>query len=234
MIKPLASMLFNQLMPLHCLLCHADVQQHPAICSHCHEQLPWLTSSCAVCSIALPEGVSGPCGECQSSKRAYTRVHALFEYAQPLDDLITRMKFGQQLGTARLLGELLLDYFREHSINLDGFAILPVPLHKLRLRERGYNQSLEIARPLAKALRLPLLTTAVQRQQPTRAQSGLSAKARVRNLKSAFSVSEKALAASVLIVDDVITTGATIDELSKTLSKAGVEKIEIATIARAS
>ena len=109
-----------------------------------------------------------------------------------------------------------------------------MPLHKQRLRERGYNQSLEIARPLARALRLPLLTTAVQRQQPTRSQSGLSAKARVRNLKGAFSVSAKALPASVLIVDDVITTGATIDELAKTLDKAGVEKIEIATIARAS
>jgi len=224
----------NQLMPLHCLLCHGDVQQHPAICSHCSEQLPWLTSCCSVCSIALPEGVSGPCGECQSSQRAYAKVHALFEYAQPLDDLITRMKFGQQLGAARLLGELLLDYCGEHSIDLGGFAVLPVPLHKQRLRERGYNQSLEIARPLAKAWRLPLLTSAVARQQPTRAQSGLSAKARVRNLKGAFSVSAKALPASVLIVDDVITTGATIDELAKTLSIAGVEKIEIATIARAS
>ena len=178
--------------------------------------------------------MSGPCGECQSSQRAYIKVHALFEYAQPLDDLITSMKFGQQLGAARLLGELLLDHCFRHSINLADYAVIPVPLHKQRLRERGYNQILEVARPLARALRLPLLTTAVQRQQPTRAQSGLSAKARVRNLKGAFSVSAKALPASVLIVDDVITTGATIDELAKTLDKAGVEKIEIATIARAS
>lgn len=233
-MKQLASSVFNKLMPLHCLLCHEDVQQHPAICSHCYDQLPWLTSCCSVCSIALPEGVSGPCGECQSSSRAYLKVHALFEYAQPLDSLITKMKFGQQLGAARLLGELMSDYFKHQSIDLSGFAVLPVPLHKQRLRERGYNQSLEVARPLAKAWQLPLLSSAVLRQQPTRAQSGLSAKARVRNLKGAFTVSEQALPASVLIVDDVITTGATINELSKTLAKAGVEKIEIATIARAS
>ena len=234
MINQLASNLFNQLMPLHCLLCHEDVQQHPAICSHCYDQLPWLSSCCSVCSIALPEGVSGPCGECQSSPRAYIKVHALFSYAQPLDSLITKMKFGQQLGVARLLGELLLGYYSRHSIDLSGYAVLPVPLHKQRLRERGYNQSLEIARPLAKASQLPLLTRAVRRQEPTRAQTGLSAKARVHNLKGAFTVSGEALPDSVLIVDDVITTGATINELSKTLGKAGVKKVEIATIARAS
>lgn len=229
-----ASKAVNTLLPLHCRLCQAEVDAHPAICTSCKRDLPWLDSVCSVCSIALPAGSSGPCGDCQSNPKAYRQATALFDYAAPLDRLITEMKFGQQLGAARLLGELMADGLAGKKCVGQGWSILPVPLHPQRLRQRGYNQSLELARPLARQLGLPLLTTLVSRIQPTRAQTGLSANARVANLRGAFALNQAKIPARVLLIDDVITTGATINELAKTLTKAGVEQIEVAAIARAS
>ena len=112
-------------------------------------------------------------------------------------------------------------------------AILPVPLHSTRLRERGFNQALELARPMAQALALPLLIHHSQRTRATVAQTSLSAKQRRKNIRGAFQVTQPLPARHIAIVDDVMTTGQTINELAKTLRKAGATHIDVWVCARA-
>ncbi len=157
--------------------------------------------------------------------------NALFTYRPPVDRWIQDMKFAQDLATARLLGQLLAD-----KITLDSQdqpdIVLPVPLHRRRLAERGYNQSLEIARSLGeKGYRLA--TDCCQRHKTTAAQSKLPASARRSNVRNAFSVSRLPERAHLLIIDDVMTTGATLNELARTLKKAGAEWVGAWVIARA-
>lgn len=158
----------------------------------------------------------------------------LFEYLSPINRLITDLKFKQQLGLARLFGQILADRLQQQPPSARPLAIVPVPLHRARLAERGFNQSTELARPLARAWGVPILNDVVARARATPAQSGLSAKARVRNVKGAFRVSKTNLPARVLILDDVVTTGATVNELAGILHKGGVSTIEVAAIARSS
>ncbi|MGJ4728872.1 ComF family protein, partial [Luteimonas sp. SDU101] len=138
--------------------------------------------------------------------------------------------FHRDLAAGRLLSEPMAARFAA----LDPpDALLPVPLHRSRLRQRGYDQALELARPLAAALRLPLLTGVLQRQRATRAQSELDAGARRRNLRGAFAVGAgMALPAHVVLVDDVMTTGATLHAAARALRKAGVARVDAWVCAR--
>jgi ComF family protein len=194
------------LLPASCLLCGAPGQARRDLCGGCRADVLRNTCACPRCALPLarPEAA---CGRCLKRPPAFQAAWAPFVYAAPLAGLLTRFKFAGDLAAGRLLAELALD---ELPAGLDRpQALLPVPLHPRRLRERGYNQALELARPLARALALPLLPQALQRALETPAQSGLSALARRRNLRAAFRVAARRLPAHVALVDDVMTTGAT-------------------------
>jgi len=155
---------------------------------------------------------------------------ALFNYRPPVDRWIQGLKFAQDLATARLLGELLAGKSASDSGERTAIVV-PVPLHRKRLAERGYNQALEIARSLsANGYRLD--PGCCQRHKPTSAQSDLPASARKGNVHNAFSVSRRLEGRRVLLIDDVMTTGATLNELARTLKKAGAERVEARVIAR--
>jgi ComF family protein len=219
-------------LPPYCLLCGQRSDTARDLCAACAGDLVRNRVCCPRC--ALPLDAPAPlCGECLQHAPLFTAAFAPFVYASPLDQLETRFKFGRNLAAGSVLSQLWLDAAREAFPTLP-HALIPVPLHPARLRERGYNQALELAKPLARALSLPLRTEMLIRTRATRAQSDLDAAARHSNLHGAFGVVENcALPTHVAIVDDVMTTGATLRECARILRHAGVERIDAWALARA-
>ena len=172
------------------------------------------------------------CGPCNRHPPPFIRSHIPFRYEAPMDYLLLQLKFHQRLHLAPLLGTLMAEAIRGRAMTLPQ-SLLPVPLHPGRLRERGYNQALELARPLSQLLDIPIGYRLCRRQRATLAQTSLQGKDRRRNLRGAFSVEKGELPRHVAIVDDVVTTGATVEELARTLRRAGVETVEVWACARA-
>ncbi|MBI3772328.1 MAG: ComF family protein [Gammaproteobacteria bacterium] len=217
------------LLPPTCVLCHGPGAAGRDLCPGCEADLPYLKTACQHCAMPLP--VAGTCGACQQDPPPFATTRALFHYREPVDHLIQRLKFNRKLYVARLLGDLLAQQLAGVWPRPD--AIIPVPLHPLRLRQRGFNQALELARPVAEALSVPLLAQACRRERDTPAQSGLDAVARHRNLKGAFKVDPALDTRHVALVDDVMTTGSTVAVLAQALRRAGVARIDVWVVARA-
>jgi len=226
-IKKLQPVLF----PSTCRLCRAAGLPGLELCPTCRAELPWIAHSCTRCAIPLPRDIGITiCFDCINTQPSLDSCTALFEYRPPIDRWIQDVKFAQDLATAHLLGELLAGKIPADSRKRPAI-VLPVPLHRKRLSERGYNQALEIARSLSeKGYRLD--PTCCRRHKATSAQSDLPAGARKGNVRNAFSVSRLMKESRVLLIDDVMTTGATLNELARTLKKAGAERVEAWVIAR--
>ena len=155
---------------------------------------------------------------------------APLRYEFPVDAGLKALKFRRKLNYAPMFARLLLQALTQRHDDID--AVLPVPLHWRRLASRGFNQAIELGRPLARSMGLPLLGSII-RHRPTTFQTGLSARDRDRNLKHAFRVKRPVAARHVLIVDDVVTTGATTRHLAAELLQSGAEKVSVAAVARA-
>lgn len=217
------------LLPLRCLVCGEPGSGGRDLCAACTLTLPWAIDACRRCALPLPAGVGIQllCGQCQQEKSPLQQVRATFLYAAPVDGLLRRFKFHQDLAAGRLLSQLMLEH-RDQSPRPQ--ALVPLPLHSGRLRRRGYDQTLELARPLARALQLPLCL-ALRRARATAAQSELDAAARKRNVRAAFAATGP-LPAHVTLVDDVMTTGATLHAAATALRRAGVERVDAWVCAR--
>jgi ComF family protein len=220
------------LLPPHCLLCgqHSNVPRD--LCSACADDLARNHICCPRC--ALPLQTPAPlCGECLQHEPPFATTSAPFVYGHPLDLLMTKLKFGRNLAAGRVLSELWIAALRDSPPPLPSLLI-PVPLHASRLRERGYNQALELAKPLAQAFAIPLRSDVLARTRATPAQSNLDAKTRRRNLRGAFDIVDNAaLPEHVAVVDDVMTTGATLRECARVLRCAGVARVDVWALARA-
>ena len=223
----LSSKLPHWLLPFTCVLCHRPGHADLDLCEACYHELPWISGACENCALPIPEGKI--CGECIKNPHSYQSILALWLYKQPIDHFITNLKFQNQLLFSRLLGTLLFQKVKTtYQDKPLPTCIIPVPLHRSRLKERGFNQALEIARPLSKNFKIAIDTTHCTRIKATAAQSSLlSLHERRRNIKNAFHINPLFQAKHVAIVDDVVTTGHTVDELSKALTLIGVEKIDI-------
>lgn len=228
--------LYSWFLPKQCIFCGISLQQDLAICVPCFQDLPILPHHCSVCARFMPSYINldTPCGACLRQKPLYQKIYALFPYEPPIIHLIIKLKFSHKLSYAQTFGELLAE-----RVQLDWYAarslpdvILPMPLHPLRLRERGFNQAVEIARPVAKYLNIPLDLNGIFRIKATEAQSGLKAQERKTNMQKAFTAVRNYHGLKIAIVDDVVTTGATIESLCKTLYQNGAQSIDIWTIAR--
>jgi len=225
------------ILPEKCFLCQISHAINPktGLCLGCIKNLPWLQQSCQRCSLPLNStNTLQLCGQCQTKAPAFDASHCLFHYETPIDRLVSRFKFNQQLSYSRLFGQLMAEHIndRYQGTTLPDIVI-PVPLHKSRLRERGFNQAQEIARICARELDLPLETKQCQRDKDTAHQLGLSAIERRRNLRRAFSSKAFPTGSRVALVDDVMTTGTTLAELAACLKKAGCQEVHLWCIARA-
>ena len=173
---------------------------------------------------------AGDCGECLRTPPVLTRTQAVFVYGFPLDRLVPRFKFHRDLAAGRLMAELMAGPL---SSAPRPDAIVPVPLHARRLRERGYDEALELARPLAARLALPLRADLLRRVQPTAPQSELDALQRQRNVARAFAVPPGSVPPGhVALLDDVMTTGATLHAAARALHAAGATRVDAWVCAR--
>lgn len=215
--------------PPTCLLCGDPGAGGRDLCAACAAALPWNAVACPRCALplALP---AQACGACLRAPPPLAATRAAFVYAFPVDRLLPRLKFHQGLAAGRLLSQLAAEAFA-HAPRPD--ALVPVPLHRSRLRARGYDQALELARPLARALGVPLRDDLLRRVRATAPQSRLDAPARRRNLRGAFAVDTGTpLPAHVALFDDVMTTGATLHAAADALRRAGVARVEAWVCAR--
>lgn len=206
------------------------------LCECCHLLLPWRKSGCYQCGLELvPDTESIICATCHDSPPPFQRLCALFDYKAPLRKLIGGLKFGQQLYPGVVLGTLLANaviekwYVQESLPQL----IIPVPLHIKRHRKRGYNQATEICKPISSNLGIPLGLNICERIKHTTAQTTLDRAQRIRNLSTAFTATIDKDYKHVALIDDVVTTGSTIRAVSKALTDAGVEKVDVWCVCRA-
>jgi len=210
--------LLDALLPRACLLCGARARK--ALCDGCAADLPRLSGPlCPVC--AVPIAAPAPaCGACLKTPPAFDATLAPLHYVFPVDRLVQNLKFGRRLASA--------DFFAA-CMRADAFPagtlILPVALSARRLEERGFNQALEIARPLARALNLPLDGTSLIRTRDTPAQSGLPWRARKSNVRRAFACKRDLTGEAVIVIDDVMTTGATLDAVARALKERGAARV---------
>lgn len=212
-----------------CILCHSALDGDSiGLCHSCAGELPFRNQEhhCKTCGHLLPDNFPEYCGLCQQQAPAHSRIISLFHYRPPLDYLIKQLKFNNDLLPADVLGKLMATLIRQQSSQLPQ-AIIPVPLHPKRLRQRGYNQALELAKPISKQLEIPLVTDLLVRKKHSKPQTQCSGKERRNNLRNAFACSHKPEFQSVALVDDVITTGTTTDEAAKVLKRQGIQEIHV-------
>jgi len=216
--------------PARCLLCGTRGVHKAGLCEACASELPHNDRCCARCALPL-ESPSALCGRCIRRAPPWDSAWAPFRYAWPLDRLEARFKFGGDLAAGRVLAHAWCGSTAPSELPQ---AIVPVPLHRARLRSRGYNQSLELAKPLSKSMRIPLLREALQRMRDTAAQSELTAVQRRRNVRGAFLAHfDSDPPQHLAILDDVFTTGATLAECARVLKRAGVKRVDVWALARA-
>ena len=216
------------LFALHCMVCGEAGQDGRDLCRACHAALPWQGPACLRCALPLPS--PGICGACLQHPPPLTETHAVFDYAFPLDRLLPRLKFHRDFASGRVLAQAMADHCAQLT---RPDALLPLPLHRERLRRRGYDQALELARPLAQSLDLPLADRLLERSKSTSAQSRLDAAARARNLRGAFRVVAGAsMPTHIVLVDDVMTTGATLHAAARSLLAGGAQRVDAWVCAR--
>ncbi|WP_156782576.1 ComF family protein [Acidihalobacter yilgarnensis] len=220
--------------PPVCALCGDAGMRGLDLCVGCLAELPRLRFPCPCCGRPLPEAAGGrPCGRCLRRPPVYAAVYAPYRYAAPVDRLIAEFKFRGRLANARLLGELLRRAALEDG-RVPPPLLIPVPLHPQRLRTRGYNQAVELARPLARTFGAHLDVDCVRRLRATLPQMSLPAARRRANVRGVFAMrAGRRLTGSVAIIDDVMTTGATVEELARVLRRAGASSVEVWSFARA-
>lgn len=229
-----ANDLLNRFYPPRCVLCGEAGHMGHDLCIHCVEQLPVNNSACNQCALPLPANAGhATCGRCQREQPFYDRSWSLYRYEQPVIWLIQQLKFQEKLSYARLLGNLFVRELIQLADEDKPQCILPVPLFERRLRERGFNQSIELARPVAKHLAVPIMLNDVVRLSATPPQTGMNAKARKKNIRGAFAVARPLSFEHITIVDDVVTTGSTVNELARVLKQAGVRRVDVWSVARA-
>lgn len=207
------------------------------LCSPCEHTLPVIEHACKHCGIPLYTKQRLTCGACQAQAPVYHQLFALYHYTHPINGWIHQFKFHQNFTQGRLFSEQMI-----HAIKTTWYdekplptLLIPVPLANSRLRNRGFNQAIELAKPIAKHFSgISLETKLCQRVIKTKPQSSLHSNERQKNIKNAFSVTGSLRDAHIAIIDDVVTTGGTVSELSLACKKKGARQIDIWCIARTS
>lgn len=215
--------------------------QPEVVCHACLQVLAPLRPRCPRCALSLPAGhpADEPCTLCEDYPPEFDRAVAALDYVAPWTTLIGRLKFDEEPALARMLGGLLAQRVAPGLQRLrpaERPLVIPAPLSAQRLQERGYNQAELLARTATQALRVPMLPDALVRVRHTERLMGLSADERRQAIRGAYAVRDRALprlrGRHVALVDDVMTTGATLEEMTRTLQDAGVRSVSVWVVAR--
>lgn len=237
-VKQLFHALLDVILPPICHICHTFIPNAGTlhICQACRDNLPLVSSPlCPVCGIPfIGTGSDHRCGPCLTSPPHFDTARAHFLYEGPIRNLIHSFKYNQQTQLRNPLALLTLEGIDTFLTDQNPHLIVPVPLHRSRLRQRGFNQAVLLGRVISNHLSLPMIPNALVRIRPTEPQIDLSAAERRVNVKGAFTVFKPDHVAGkrILLLDDVMTTGSTMDECAKELKKAGADVVISATIAR--
>lgn len=210
-----------------CVLC-GSMSRHGLWCNACERGLPFLRAPlCLVCATPIPDGAA--CGHCLAHPPKFCRTTAVFAYTFPINKLIQKLKYGDQLALAEILAKQLA--YRVDRTHLPD-CIIPMPLHTNKLQHRGYNQAMLLAIGLARELDIELLGHACVRVRDTVSQSTLPFKERGRNMRNAFVCNVDLNGKKVVLVDDVMTSGASLNALASTVLKHGAAEVQAWVVAR--
>jgi len=234
--------LIKFLYPSRCQLCGSphNLQYDGQLCAFCAAVIRLNNNACQVCGLPMPGNrdrvlaVAAVCGQCIKCPPVYDVCWSAFVYAQPLEWMIHQFKFCTKLHFSPLLSNLMAENLPDYLYKeARPDVIIPMPLHRKRLKQRGFNQSYLLIKPVARALNIPIDLFFCERMRDTDHQTGMRALQRVQNVRGAFKVSFQCHYNHVVIFDDVVTTGASVTELSKVLKKAGVQRVDVWCLARA-
>lgn len=218
-----------------CILCASTNGGQLGLCQPCAYDLPWPTGGhCPQCG--LPNGeISNTviCGRCLQNPPHFSATAFCFHYAFPIDAVIQAYKYQHRLALANFFADLLLQQLSKSvSLKANIDLIIPMPMHTERIKARGFNQALEIARILAKSLAIPLDYTSCIRTKNNPPQASLALTDRVKNMRGVFACQQRFSGKTIVIVDDVMTTSASMNALAKTLKQAGADAVICWVIAR--
>ncbi len=212
-----------------CLACGCELDNAESLCDCCGKQLRRVPNPCLHCG--QPNPVSGRiCPACMLNPPRWQRLIAPLQYHGLTRDYLQQLKYSEALHLAKTLCRQCFEPFRHSAPKPE--LLLPVPLHRERLLDRGYNQADEIALLWSREFGIPVERNALTRIRATASQSGLSADQRVKNLRAAFDYRPTGDFRHVAIVDDIVTTGSTVDEITKLLHRAGIEYVEVWALTR--
>lgn len=222
--------IFNSILQQSCILCASHRGGDHGLCNDCLQSLPWHTAQkCPQCGL-LSDGLI--CGHCLQSPPSFDATHALFSYDYPLDRLLQHYKYNESLHLADTFADLFIKNLLDTGPATHTDLIMPMPMHHTRLQQRGFNQALEIARLISSRRQIKLDFTSCRRTRLTPPQASLPLKERIKNIRGVFECNKDLQGINIALVDDVMTTGASLNELAKTLKQAGAAHVECWVIAR--
>jgi ComF family protein len=216
-------------LPAICSLCNQYHQGRLAICAECHQHLRPIGPACYHCAIPLPEGDFLICGYCCKNKPYVDQVIAPYHFEEPLRTLLHEFKYHEGLYLCSFLATLISNALPPEAPNTQ--CLIPVPMHPKRLRQRGFNQAAELTKQLGRTLNLPYVLSHCKKTTNTVPQASLNADQRRKNLQNAF-ISEPLSYQHITLVDDLLTTGSTVNELANVLKKQGVAQVDVWCCAR--
>jgi ComF family protein len=231
-IRKMVDSIIDAILPWRCVVCGLSCTGS-GICQTCKAALPWNNKACISCALPLQLAGDIHCGSCLKNPPILDAVLCPLLFGFPVDRLVHKFKFQRNFACGAVLGRMLIE-----SVQIKDWPqpdlLMAVPMHRFRLLHRGFNQSFELARQIGKGLSIPVAVYDLQRHRHTVAQSGLDAKSRRKNLNGAFCWRGKPLnGMNIALVDDVMTTGSTLNECAKVLKRAGAKNISAWTVARA-
>jgi ComF family protein len=239
-LKEILTGIADLIFPPRCITCDNLLERHGPLpfCPSCLDGIRFIRSPlCPCCGVPFPvtEGEDHLCGDCLAAEKPYTVARAVGQYEETLLTAIHRFKYRGRTGIGEILGRIMAD-FAAGIWDMKVFErIVPVPLHRKRLRERGFNQAVILARELSKRFDIPLDFTSLRREVFTPPQVGLGREERSANVHGAFLARhpERIAGRMILLVDDVYTTGSTLAECARVLVRAKAKSVTVLTLARA-
>ncbi len=234
-----ATALIDLLLPPRCPGCGMIVAGQDRFCSDCWSQLDFIVPpSCAICDLPLPTAVGddGLCGACMADAPPFARVYTPLAYGETTRSVVMRLKYGRRVGFARLMADLIANRLLDRPADGEPPLLVPVPLHRWRIWSRGFNQSVEIGKALAQRFDWTLDVDALVRIRRTALMRGLGKSARAAEVRGAFVVPpaarQRIAGRSILLVDDVFTSGATASACARALKRGGAASVEVVAFAR--